>query len=349
LIISLLDHGDFSVNRGQDLGRKSWASRFFGDKTLEVTQQEIESFARSALNNLYDFNPLMVDLETAVAGVLSEIRELLYLNSADVLADRHAHFAIPGTTEQDYEERFCDLGENKMILTGIRHLSGSADRPFVSVFLGFSPTRMDLDHIKSFAQESFKKFAPRNVSLWLKPSCAIAAELEKEIIPSRQYLAARVDNLRTFPKPLGYERLELQRLHTNIDYAWYHQAYADFHAQNPELRHWVPITEREELERCASEGLLFQALVDGKVAGLIGARSEALLGVPAVYMTELLLTNEFKKQNLAAALQRKFIDSLSPDFQLIWGTIDAKNLASKKTALRVGRMPIRSEYFIPLN
>jgi hypothetical protein len=314
-----------------------------------VTKQEIESFARAALNNLYDLNPLALDSEIAVAGVLSEIRELLYLNSADVLTSRHAHFAVPETTEQDYEERFYELGEGKKVLAGIRHMNASVDLPFVSVYLGFSPSHADLNLIKKFAQENFKKFVPQNVSLELKPSSALTAELEKDIIPAREYFAARIENLRASEKPKGYERIELRRLHTDIDYVWYLKAYADFHLQNPELKHWVPVTEQEELEKCASDGLLFQAIVDGKVAGLIGARSEALLGVPAVYMTELLLTSDFKKQDLAVALQRKFVDSLGPEFQLIWGTIDAKNLASKKTALRVGRVSVRSEYFIPLN
>jgi hypothetical protein len=316
---------------------------------LGVTQQEIELFARSALNSLYDLNPLALDSEIAVAGVLSEIRELLYLNSADVLTSRHTHFAVPETTEQDYEERFYDLAAGKKVLAGIRHMNGSADHPFVSVYLGFSPTHADLPLIKKFAEQNFKKFSPQNVSLELKPSSALTAELEKEIIPAREYIAARIDKIRAIDKPNGYERIKLQRLHAGIDYSWYLKAYADFHLQNPELKQWVPITEQEELEKCASEGLLFQVLIDGKLAGLIGARSEALLGVPAVYMTELLLTADFKKQNLAAALQRKFIDTVGPEFQLIWGTIDAKNLASKKTALRVGRMAVRAEYFIPLN
>lgn len=313
-----------------------------------VTQQEIESFARSALNNLYDLSPLALDSEVAVAGVLSEIRELLYLNGADVLTSRHTHFAVPETTEQDYEERFYDLAAGKKILAGIRHLSGAADRPFVSVYLGFSPTHADIALIKKFAQENFKKFSPQSVGLEMKPSSALTAELEKEIIPAREYFAGRIENIRICEKPAGYERIELQRLHGDIDYAWYLKAYADFHSQNPNLKQWVPITEQEELEKCASDGLLFQAIVDGKIAGMIGARSEGLLGVPAVYMTELLLTTEFKKQKLAAALQRKFIDSLGPEFKLIWGTIDAKNLASRKTALRVGRVSVRSEYFIPL-
>ena len=313
-----------------------------------MTKQEIESFARSALDNLYDLSPLGIDLEIGVAGVLSEIRELLYLNSADVLATRQAHFAVPETIETDYEERFYELGKDKKVLAGIRHLNASVDRPFVSVYLGFSPTHEDLALIRKFAQENFKKFSPQSVSLELKPSSAFAAELEKKFIPAREYFVGRIDRIRESEKPNECERIELVRLHAGVDYSWYLNAYADFHLENPELKQWVPVTEQEELEKCASEGLLFQAVVDGKIAGLIGARSEALLGVPAVYMTELLLTTDFKKQNLAVALQRKFIDTLGLEFQLIWGTIDAKNLASKKTALRVGRVAVRSEYFIPL-
>jgi hypothetical protein len=130
---------------------------------------------------------------------------------------------------------------------------------------------------------------------------------------------------------------------------WYEGAYSSFHSEHPELVRWVPMTEKEELQRCADEELLFRVLVDGNHAGLIGGRNESLLGSSAVYMTEFLLMRPFKGQGLAAALQRKFLDSLGPKFNLVWGTIDAKNKASHQTALKIGRTSIRSEFFLPLS
>ena len=158
-----------------------------------------------------------------------------------------------------------------------------------------------------------------------------------------------ISKIRRLEKPVGYERITLEKVVTDFDFKWYSDIYEDFHRQNPELKEWVPMTDKEDLDRCILDQLLYRVFVDGALAGLIGARSESLFGKPAIYMAELLLTSKFKGQGLAIALQRKFIDEIPKHFELIWGTIDAKNLPSLKTALRMGRMSIRSEYFIKLD
>jgi hypothetical protein len=79
---------------------------------------------------------------------------------------------------------------------------------------------------------------------------------------------------------------------------------------------------------------------------LIAGRVLPLLGLSGLYFTEILLTRAFKGQGLAPAVQRKFIDGLADDFAVVWGTIDAKNAASTKTALKVGRRSIREEIFL---
>lgn len=312
-------------------------------------QIEKEKFGKAVLATIYDLDEIGITPNAALLGVIAEIDELIGLNSGDTTDGRHNHFQIPNTTVDDYKERLFEIKPGCQILAGIRHLSGSKDQPFVHILLGFMPTAQDLRLIKEFSLKHFRIFSPRHFSFWLRPSSALALELEEKGFAARRYIAGRRSSISQRPLPLGYERITLEKMSGAPEGDWYEKAYSDFHSEYPELAQWVPITEKNELQSCADEGLLFRVLVDGIQAGLIGGRRESLLGNSAVYMTELLLTRPFKGQGLAVALQRKFIDSLETTFDLVWGTIDSKNKASNQTALKIGRFPIRSEFFLPLD
>lgn len=311
-------------------------------------RKEKEEFGNAVLQAIYDLDEIAITPNSALLGILTEINELTGLNSTEIMENRHAHFQILNTSAVDYGERFFEIKPGCWMLTGIRHLSSKKDHPFVHMFLGFIPTLDDLSILKEFARKQFRVFAPKHVSFWLRPSSPLALDLEKNGYAARRYIAGRFSKISKSPLPLGYERITLERMQNAPDNGWYKKAYSDFHTEYPELEQWVPISDSEELQRCADDKLLYQVLVDGNHAGLIGGRNEPLLGSPAVYMTELLLMRPFKGQGLAAALQRKFLDSLESKFELVWGTIDAKNKPSTRTALKIGRTPIRTEFFLPL-
>ena len=61
----------------------------------------------------------------------------------------------------------------------------------------------------------------------------------------------------------------------------------------------------------------------------------------AVFMNEL-------DQN-APVIKKQSKNIVSDDVNIIWGTIDQANISSMRTAEKVGRKIIRSEYFIPVN
>ena len=311
-----------------------------------LKEKSIE-FASSAIDCLYDLDAIDVSKDVAILSVKAEIEDLLRLNDEKTLKKRFEYFSIPGTQPEDFKESFYELGHGKNVLAGIRHKSGSKDQPFVHTLLDFVPTSADIVILKDFAAKKFHKFTPKHLSIWMRPSLKI--DLSKyEVKQSRQYVVGSIAKIRNMAKPVGYEKITLEKVTTDFDYDWYTEAYTEFHQQRPDLKDWVPITDREDIDRCISDQLLFKVFVDDLPAGLIGGQNESLLGMSSVYMTELLLISKFKGQGLAVALQRKFIDELPNSMDLIWGTIDAKNLPSLKTALRVGRLPIRSEYFIKL-
>lgn len=288
-----------------------------------MSKKSFHEFANSAVECLYDLDAIGVSKEDVATSVETEVEDLLSLNDENTLKKRHQHFSIPGTQIKDYEEHFYKLSDCKTVLAGIRHKGGSKDQPFVHTLLDFIPMGDDIESLMEFASKQFHKFNPKYLSIWLRPSLKLDFS-KYEAIQSRQYIVSSIAAIRKMEKPFGYNRITLEKVTAEFDFNWYAEAYEDFHRQQPELKDWVPLTDREDLDRCISDQLLYRVFVDGVLAGLIGAQNESLLGKTSVYMTELLLLSRFKGQGLAVALQRKFIDELPSHFDLVWGTIDAK-------------------------
>lgn len=304
-----------------------------------------QKFAQSAAECLYDLSAINILLESAILSVEQEVQTLLKLNDLKTLQRRYEYFRILGTSIHDYEERFYEINTGQTVLAGIRHKIGLVDQPFVHTLLDFTPNKNDIKLLKEFSLQQFHKFKPKYLSLWLKPSLQLPLS-EFEVTPSRQYVVGLISSIRKPEISDSSKRVRLEKLTDNFNYNWYSEVYEEFHRQRPDLKDWVPITDKEDIQRCLADQLLYHVYVDGGLAGLIGGYSENYLGKPAIYMAEFLLTSKFKGQGLAAVVQRKFINELPNDFELIWGTIDTKNQPSLKTALKVGRLPIRSEYFI---
>lgn len=303
-----------------------------------LNQREKEKFSRDVLRHSYDLDLIGISFDAAVASGLDELEEFLSLNAPDVMAKRAAYFSVPGTVPLDYSEKFYLLSDGRVVLAGIRHLSGDAGRPFVHFVLPFTPLRKDLAVLRDFATTAFSKFSPKQFSFSQRPGDFSQA--------SRCHVVGRIQEIRGRPAFDSIPGLSFRPFRFESDLEWYRSAYEEFHASLPHLKEWVPLTDEEELRRSEEDGLIFVVEIAGRLAGLIAAEKRGLLGASGAYMNELLLVPPFKGRGFAPAIQRKFIDEFLTDVELIWGTIDSRNLSSMRTALRVGRKVIRSEYFL---
>lgn len=64
---------------------------------------------------------------------------------------------------------------------------------------------------------------------------------------------------------------------------------------------------------------------------------------------EELLETPFRGRGFAPAMQRMFLERLADkDDRLVWGTIDARNIPSLRTAQRVGREIVFGNMFFPI-
>jgi hypothetical protein len=162
-------------------------------------------------------------------------------------------------------------------------------------------------------------------------------------------VAAPVSFLQQQPPPEHLERIHLRQSPWPESFDRYSHAYDELHTSVPQLKHVVPRASRSTLEQCASEGMLFDAEVDGKWAGLIAGRLQTDFGMSGVRIVEEVLAGPYRSKGLGLGLQRRFIDLLPHDTQtILHGAIHPGNLASLKTAMRAGRQPVMRTMFLAM-
>ena len=318
------------------------------DPLLSSADQK-NRFAAAALDHTFNSSIIVPNRPIALNNLLAEFDKLCRLNQADVVSKRFEHFKISNAVEEDYCERVFEIGSQGRVLAGIRWLGGNLEKPFVSIWPDFAiSSRSAISLLAELAMQEFSVFAPKEISFWLNPETDIARSLRETLTPSLRYIVGLAESIRKQDRPQRYDDVSLVRPDGDEYYDWYAASYREFHALRPDLRDWVPLNDKEEMEECRSHGLLFLAYVNGIRAGLIAAIPQSLLGHRGVYFIELMMTADHKGKGLAQVLQRKFIDELPEQFDVVWGTIDAKNVTSTKTALKVGRRSIREEFFVPV-
>lgn len=308
-----------------------------------LNESEKKDFASSILKETYCLNTLNLNDEIRpLSSIVTDLNEQLSLNSLETLNARHTHFKIPKTIPQDYSERLFELDSKNIFLAGIRHVGGNPKLPFVNITAGVEMTDLKLSKIISIINNEFKIFKPKQCALWLKPNSE-SKLLNFKLKPANNIWAAKIKNLNLSLK--GITNFTIKPISTEDYFSWYENEYQNFHSLNPSLKNWVTINEESTLEDYKNQGLLYGAYLNDKLAGLIGGENSPLLGLPALYIGELLISEELRGKGLAVEMQRQFLNLNKNEFDYVWGTIDARNISSSKTALKVGRKKIRTEYF----
>lgn len=277
-----------------------------------------------------------------------QLEASLALNDNETKNKRCEFFKINKSIPEDYTEKILAVDPFGSVVAGIRHIGGNPDEPFINIWPSFLIQSIDdLEQVKRAILPSFKVFKPKCLSFWLKPSSKIAQEVEAIITPSLRVVAGDIED--TCNSPVGdVHNVSLSRIKDQEYWQWYQNLYQVFHKEYPDLKPWVPVNDCETMTRSLEQELLFSIDIDHKRVGLIAAEYEGLLGLSGIYINEIVLDKDFKGYGYAKIAQRLFLEEMRGRANVVWGTIDTRNIASTKTALRVGRKPCRNEYFLPI-
>lgn len=316
---------------------------------LSLSEAQKNRFAEAALDSTFDHTNMLVVRNKALEDLRSDFDDLCLLNKQPTVFQRLKHFRVLKAAPEDFCERVFEIKSLGLVLAGIRWVGGNPSKPFVSVWPDFPVASYhELRQLVQIAEHRFAVFAPGAVSLWLRPDSPLAADLGQKNPPNRRYIVGRIERIKLQNQPDHYDAVDLIKPDRDEYFDWYVDLYKEFHAVRPDLKDWVTVSDKRHLEDCRKAGLLFFVRVDGYQAGLIAGHPWPLLGQAGLYFSELMLKADFRGKGLAPAIQRKFIDNLSEGYEVVWGTIDAQNITSTKTALRVGRHSIREEFFIKI-
>lgn len=343
--------------------------QFRSDQFREPRQNEAAAFAHAALESTYDLSDIGNRHPgfrvRALHSLELEYRARTELNTTDALEQRLAFSKCRQASADDLREVVYEE-HGRTTLSGIRWFGGDLTRPFVDLWPAFP-----VDNPETFAAiarpilDHFSKFNVAELLLWSRPGLWSHPELEPDPLGDEVHrefgvrvMAGWIEQLIAQPSSAEAQRVTLIPPTSNSSssdtyFEWYEGLYRELHKARPEIRYRVPMSEREELESCRAAGLLREIWIGDSRAGLIAAESSEYLGHPAIYFHEIVLDAPWRGQGWGPVAQRTFLAEIYNDPNRVeviaWGTIDAQNPASLRTAMRVGRDPVREEVFIRID
>ena len=306
----------------------------------KLTETLIAGFAQAEWES-FDLSGLALDQSKAIEVLADELCNAFSgLNSGATMEARHGRFSVPDTTPDDYSERLIEVGPERHVICGIRHLNLNPKHPFIQLRANFTLSKTtEIQHIFSCIQDHFAVFDPQFV--------AVDAPQPIGSTIAQVHMVQRAAVIQAMPPWPAEAVVEIEKVTNESYFETYRREYERFNQHHPHLAELVPINPPELMEASRDAGLLYAMHIDGQQAGLIAAAESDFLGHPGLYFNEIVVWGPHTGKGYAKALQRRFIlQRASPD-AIVWGTIHTQNLPSLKTALANKRRPIRYESFVP--
>lgn len=169
------------------------------------------------------------------------------------------------------------------------------------------------------------------------------------LIHSRRLLAAPVAAIQALPIPERFDRVAAVRVHNLDFYETYAFHYRRMLADRPDLAPEIPIESRDEMASYLAEGLLFHILIEDHPGGVMAARRTCFAGIHGFQIHEKFIYPAFRGKGYAAAVQRRFIQTLDPsDNAILSGFIHPRNVWSLRAAAHDTRIDVGGYTFLAL-
>jgi len=309
---------------------------------MTLNELELDRFTLAILNT-YDLSRLNISKCRAKREIREELAEDLEdLNNPETLEARHANFQVPKTSASDYKEKLHKIDDNRAFIYGIRNLGANPDLPFVNIIPNFEvSTKAEVMKLYECVKNEFSSFSPLYACIHTRQE--VQADLKGSI-----HMVSKLETIVNKTPWDEESNLKLVQVTDDSYYQWYKDGYNEFHKESPELSSKVQTNGIDIMQESLEEELLYYARIGGKNIGLIAAIKSEFLGHSGVYFNEIFLTKDYKGRGLAKAIQRKFLAEYCSELDYVWGTIDAENLPSLKTAKSNGRIGVRFENYFKI-
>ncbi len=233
----------------------------------------------------------------------------------------------------DYLQRLVRIDAG-MVLCGPRLLGGDPSKPFVDVVATTAP----IDRAVAVACETFEHFRP--IAARIDTAGGRPPASRYELSPDMIVCAERARAITAS----GEVGLVLEPAQPCDARGFVDRCYAALAESSPELSTRVPRASDDELEECALSGQLVWMVDGAQRVGLLGVCPSVSGGVSGSLIVEECVAPDFQGRGFATRAQRALAAMLAPD-EVVFGTIDAANAASRRSAERAGRRIVSSTWF----
>ena len=150
--------------------------------------------------------------------------------------------------------------------------------------------------------------------------------------------------------PPGIDRIKLAGSGDLAFFDRYIALYEELTAARPWMRGVVNTEDRDSLEECCQQGLMFEIIVDDAWSGIVAGRLTTIGGIKGIQVVEIVLSRSAQGSGLGVAVQRRFAEAVvaRDPCAIIWGTVADVNLPMRRTAERVGRVDVGAYYWADL-
>lgn len=247
---------------------------------------------------------------------------------------------VAGASPADYAPRLLALTPTCSVIARIHFRGLDSSFPFVDV----SAQTASLPDALDTLFEEFALFRPKALRIWQSPS----EPLPKHGRHDLAVFAGHIPSLLTLPPPANSSRIALEPDPSLESFDDYLSTYQALQLLEPELADMHQPEDRGTLRVCADAGAYFRVVIEGKHAGFVAARLDSFRLWSGWCVIEEVLEPEFRGHGLAPACQFALLSRLDLErAPHVFGTIDARNTPSSKTALRVGRRKVEVATFLP--
>jgi hypothetical protein len=254
---------------------------------------------------------------------------------------------LPGVDPGSYRLRELSLPGGVSLIAGIHFRGRSTAYPFVGVFAQSRwLTTEETAAAHAALMREFAAFSPRASRWW-----AASDDHVPKLATARADLhlvMGSLSEIRTTPATALPGHWKLRRLASASKVGGaFRELYRSFHGARPDLAESVQPASLDDLEDCAKAEGLYACFSGTEVVGIVASKPVAQYSVAAWLIWDIVLARQYCGMGLAPVVQRAVLDHLDPTrAPLVVGTIDAHNLPSLRTALRVGRQVVGTWTFI---
>lgn len=246
-----------------------------------------------------------------------------------------AHVRLPGVVERDFNHRLVRSSRGDL-LGGIRFYGRDIGRPFVEIICH---TFTELDHLTDCVSAEWAAFRPPLARLHDR----VGAPSAPAAVLDHTVYAARCAEM-TMPD----QRVVLMPFRDPDDaITLVEQRYQQLAADNPDLARNLRPADPADLRRWHDAGQLHAVTAAQATVGALAIAPGQVHWIDGHEVDEEVVVTAHAGHGYAAAAQAYWAHDADPDTLLV-GTIDGRNAASRRTAVRAGRRPVLDATFVNL-